>query len=174
MDPFLGEIQFFPYGFVPYGWALCDGRLLPIQSNSSLFALIGTYYGGNGTTNFALPNLVGRVAIGQGQGPGLPNYVIGEPIGVANVSVSTDEMPAHTHGMQLGAATSPNATAGPTDKSNVAIDPGFNGFVPAPGNTSFAPTAIVQNCNSLPHANTQPTLAMVHCIATIGTFPQFN
>ena len=172
-EPFIGEIQAFAFGFVPKGWEMCDGSVLPIQRFSTLFSLIGTIYGGNGTTNFALPNLVGRVAISQGQGPGLANYIIGDQIGGSTASVSQQQMPSHVHPMQLGSTTSTNGTPGPTGGSNVAIDPSFNGFVAPPSDTTFATSAVIPFGGSQPHANTQPTLAMVYCIATEGAFPAF-
>ena len=173
-DPFLGEIQVYPYSYVPYGWALCNGQILTIQSNPTLFGVIGNAYGGNGTTNFALPNFVGRVAINQGQGPGLSQYVVGQTAGAQTVQLAQSEMPMHTHPLQLGVKTSTNSTAGPTGGSNVAIDPAFNGFVAPPVNTSFAPISVVASGGSQPHANAQPYLAMAYCIALQGSYPQFS
>jgi len=173
-NPFVGEIQVFANTFVPRGWAICDGSLLLVRQNTPLFALIGATYGGDGQTTFAVPNLVGRVAISQGQGSGLSNYTIGTPVGSTTASVSQQEMPAHAHPMQLGIKTSTNSTAAPSATSNVAIDPNFNGFVAPPANTAFATSAIVPNGGSQPHPNAQPTLAMVYCIALEGDFPQFN
>jgi microcystin-dependent protein len=172
-DPYVGEIQAFAFGFVPKGWAMCDGSLLPLQRNATLYSLIGTTYGGNGTTNFALPNLVGHVVISQGQGPGLANHIVGDVLGEKTASVSQQQMPSHIHQMQLGSTTSTNSTPGPTGGSNVAIDPSFNGFVAPPGNTEFASSAVIPFGGSQPHPNTQPTLAMVYCIATEGVFPAF-
>jgi microcystin-dependent protein len=173
-DPFVGEIQAFAFGYAPRGWLLCDGRPLPIRQFTPLFSLIGTYYGGDGTTTFNLPNLVGRVAVSQGQGPGLTPRVLGEEIGEATVTLTQSEMPAHTHALQLGDKSSTNGTAGPTGGSNVAIDPSFNGFVPPPGNTTLATTAVAPTGGSQAHPNTQPTLAMIYCIATEGIFPSFG
>lgn len=174
MDPFLGEIQVFAFNFAPRGWAVCDGSLLSIQQNTALFSLLGTTYGGDGRTTFALPNLKGQVAVSQGQGTGLPFYSIGEQIGANAVTLVAQELPSHTHSMRLGAASSPNATAAPSAQSNVLVDPTFNGWAAAPGNTTFAPNAIAAAGNSQPHANMQPTLTMLYCIATQGNFPQFN
>jgi microcystin-dependent protein len=173
-DPFLGEIQAFAFGFVPKGWALCNGAVLPLRSYTALYSLLGTQYGGNGTTTLALPNLTGRVAISQGQGPGLPGYVVGEDVGGPAVTLGIAEMPTHTHGLQLGAATAPEATPGPSAASNVAIDPTINGFVAPPTTTAFSANAIVPIGGSQSHDNRQPTLALVYCIAVDGIFPQFN
>src|SRR5208283_1161549 len=97
MEPFLGEISPVAFSFAPQGWALCNGQLLPIAQNQALFALLGTTYGGNGTTNFALPDLRGRAANSSGQGTGLSGYSIGQVIGVENVSLSIPQIPAHQH-----------------------------------------------------------------------------
>ena len=173
-DPYVGEIQAFAFGFVPKGWALCDGSLLPVQRNIPLFSLIGGFYGGNGTTNFALPNLVGHVAISQGQGPGFAAHVIGEEFGSATASLTLQEMPAHLHVMQVGTTAATNSTPGPTGKSDVAIDPSFNGFVAPPANTTFATSAVVPVGGSQPHDNVQPTLAIAYCIALEGVMPSFS
>ena len=173
-DPFIGEIQAFAITYPPKGWAICNGALLPIRSNTPLYSLLGTQFGGDGTTTFGLPNLVGRVAISQGQGPGLQNYQIGENVGEASVTLSTPEIPIHAHNMQLGNGTITGGTAGPSATSNVAIDPSFNGFVAGPGNTSFSPGAILPSGGSQAHANAQPTLALIYCIALDGIFPSFN
>ena len=97
MDPFIGEIRMVGFNFAPVGWFLCNGQLLPISSYQALFALIGTTFGGNGTSNFQLPDLQGRVPLGVGQGAGLPNYVWGESGGAASVALTQQQMPAHTH-----------------------------------------------------------------------------
>jgi|AraplaDrversion2_2_1032049.scaffolds.fasta_scaffold00435_30 microcystin-dependent protein len=178
-DQFIGEIQAFPFAFAVTGfnraWLPCGGQLVPVQQYSALFSLIGTYYGGNGTTNFALPNLNGSIAIGQGQGPGLQNYVVGETIGSPTVNLTSDQMAAHTHALQLGNKNAQGATAGPgTAGTTVAIDPNFNGFVPPPGNPTLAANAVTFTGQGLPHDNTQPTLAIVWCIAYAGTFPSFS
>src|SRR5512132_2194680 len=96
-DPFIAEIRLFAGNFAPRGWATCDGQLLSIAQNTALFSLLGTTYGGNGQTNFALPDLRGRAAIHQGQGPGLSQYVLGEVGGLENVTLITTQIPAHTH-----------------------------------------------------------------------------
>ena len=173
-EPFVGEIQAFAFSYAPKGWALCNGAVLQIRSNPALYSLLGVQFGGNGTTTFALPNLVGHVAMSQGQGPGLPGYSIGEDVGAMTASVSQAEMPRHVHALQLGNSDAPNATPGPTGASNVAIDPTFNGFVPLPTSTTFSPMAILPTGGSQPHPNAQPTLAMAYCIALEGIFPSFN
>ncbi|SFH79577.1 phage tail protein [Bradyrhizobium sp. cf659] len=178
-DPFVGEIQAFPFPFATGGfnsaWLPCLGQLLPIQAFSPLFALIGTYYGGNGTTNFALPNLNGSVTISQGTGPGLQPRVVGETVGSSQVSLTTDNMAIHTHALQLGSSTAQNAAPGPgTGMNMVALNPNFNGFVAPPGNLTLSPNAVTMTGQGLPHDNMQPTQALVWCIAYAGTFPSFN
>jgi microcystin-dependent protein len=179
-DPYVGEIQAFPFAFAASGfgnntWLPCFGQLLPVQQYSALFSLIGTYYGGNGTTTFAVPNLSGAVAIGQGQGPGLSNRIVGEAIGAPTVSLAAAEMAQHTHGLQLGIKTAEKATPGPSTEANLAeIDPGFNGFGPLPADTTLAPNAITPTGQGLPHDNIQPNQVLIWCIAVNGIFPSFS
>ena len=106
-EPFLGEIRIFGFNFAPQGWALCNGQLLPIAQNTALFSLLGTTYGGNGQTTFALPNLQSRVPLHQGQGPGLSQYYIGQSAGSETVTLTSNEMPIHNH--QVGAASAPTS-----------------------------------------------------------------
>ena len=180
MDPFIGEIQAFafPYasgGFENNGWMPCSGQTLQIQQYSALYSLLGTAYGGNGTTTFQLPNLNGHVAIGQGQGPGLSNRVIGQQIGSPTVAVTPQQMATHSHGLQMGVHTATGATAGPGTASNTAaIDPAFNGFAAPPANTSLSANAMAMTGGGQPHENTQPTTAIVYCIAVSGSFPSFT
>lgn len=153
-DPFLGEIRLVPYNFAPQGWAFCDGQILPIAQNTALFALIGTTYGGNGSTTFALPDLRGRVPIHAGQGPGLSIYPIGQTGGVETVAPSittslseTDEPHAHE---LVGSPTGPGVGV-----TSVATVPS------ASGASSSAPV----------HENRQPYLALHYIIAVFGVFP---
>lgn len=125
MDPFVGEIRIFTGNFAPNGWFLCQGQLLPISSYQVLFAIIGTYYGGNGTTNFQLPNLQGRVPIGWGQGQGLPLYDLGQTGGAPSVALTQAQMPTHTH----------VATFTPTGGGTPSVNVTLNGSS-APGGTS--------------------------------------
>ena len=105
MEPFLGQITLFPFNFAPVGWAMCEGQLLPIQQNTALFSLLGTYYGGDGIRNFALPDLRGRAPIGQGQGPGLSQYLVGQVQGSETVTLTAAQSPAHTHAFPAFAAS---------------------------------------------------------------------
>jgi microcystin-dependent protein len=178
-DPFVGEIQAFPFPFAGAGfnqaWLLCGGQLLSLQAFVPLYSLIGVYYGGNGTTNFALPNLNGSIAIGQGTGPGLSPRRVGEVCGSSSISLVSDNMARHTHTLQLGSRAAQNAAPGPGTASNlVAIDPGFNGFVAPPGNLIFSTNAVTNTGQGSPHDNMQPTQALVWCICYNGIFPSFN
>lgn len=178
-EPFVGEIQAFPFPFAAEGfnnaWLPCFGQIVPIQRFTALFGLIGTYYGGNGQSNFALPNLSGSVAMSQGQGQGLSPRFIGETVGSSMITLLADNMARHTHGLQLGIKTAQNATAGPGTSSNLtAIDPQFSGFLPLPGNTTLSPNAIAANGQGQPHENMQPTQVLIWCIAYAGIFPTFS
>lgn len=175
MENFIGEIQAFPYIFAPRGWMICDGTTYPIQQYTALFALIGTAYGGNGTTNFAVPNFVNHVANSQGNGPGLMPRTLGEQLGSQNVSLTVQQMPQHMHSLGLAAANA-NQTAAP-DNGSVALAPASNGFLnPAtfPPNTQLAVPQVALTGSSQPHPNNQPTLALLYCIAYEGVFPSFG
>lgn len=168
-DQFLGEIRPVGFNFAPTGWALCNGQLLPISQYTALFSLLGTYYGGNGTTNFALPDLRGRVVIDQGNGPGLSPYVIGEMDGVETVTLLTTQMPAHTHAVNaendIGDNTSPanNFSAESANRNNEYS---------TTANTTMNPQAIGPAGGNLPHDNIQPYLVVNYVIALQGIYPQ--
>ncbi|WBL82431.1 tail fiber protein [Bradyrhizobium xenonodulans] len=177
-DPYVGEIQVFPFAFAVGGfnnvWLPCFGQLLAIQAFTTLFSLIGTNYGGNGSTNFALPNLNGSVAISQGTGAGLQPRILGETVGSSQVSLISDNMAMHTHALQLGSSSAQNAAPGPgTGMNMVALNPAFNGFVDPPGNLTFSVNAVTITGQGLPHDNMQPTQALIYCIASGGIYPSF-
>ncbi|MET0906526.1 MAG: tail fiber protein [Tardiphaga sp.] len=185
-DPFIGEIQAFPFDGALSGfnrcWLPCFGQLLPLQKYSPLYALIGITYGGNGTTNFALPNLSGSVAISQNAGarrsPGeLSPRVIGSMVGSSTVTLTAGEIASHSHILQLGNKSAPRATSGPGAAGALAaIDPNFSGFIAPAGNadTTLSPNVMTSTGGGLPHDNMQPTLVLVWCIATAGVFPTFG
>jgi microcystin-dependent protein len=179
-DQFVGEIQAFPFQFALGGfsnaWMPCLGQLLPLQAYTPLFALIGTYYGGNGTSNFALPNLSGSVAISQGQGLGLSTRLIGEIVGSPTATLLSSEMASHTHALRLANKSTANAQAGPGTASNLmAIDPGMDGYAAlSTNNTTLAPNAITMSGQGLSHDNMQPTQVLIWCIAYNGIFPSFG
>lgn len=167
-DPFVAEIRVLPFNFAPRGWASCDGQLMPISQNTALFSLVGTYYGGDGRSTFALPNLGGRFATSSGTGPGLSPRDVGETVGQAAVSLAPSEMPGHTHTLGAGsspAATSPagNVMAPTANGSSVYRAPG----APAP----MAAATISPAGGGQPHENRQPFLALTFCIALQGIFP---
>jgi len=187
-DPFIGEIVAVGFYLDNKGfraaaqWLPCDGRTLSIASNMALFSLIGNTYGGNGQTTFNLPNLNGgqtdpqsKIAISQGQGPTLSNRTIGETFGTMQETLTTQQIPSHSHALQLGKAGAAGATAGPgAAQTTVAINPGNNGFLPEPATTTFAENAIAYDGGGLPHANNQPTNGLWYCIAVDGIIPHFE
>ena len=152
-NPFVGEIRMFGFTFAPKGWAFCDGQILPISQNTALFSLLGTQYGGNGTSNFALPDLQARFVIGQGPGPGLTPRVMGETGGSSSVTLLNAEMAAHAHLLPVSSL--------PADRSNatgnyLAIPPDPV-YVNGAGNTSTFPLTAQPVGGGLPHNNVSPT-----------------
>lgn len=169
MDPFIGEIRIFAGNFAPYGWAFCNGQLLPIAQNTALFSLLGTTYGGDGKTNFALPNLQGRAPMHEGAGPGLTPRTLGEIGGDASVTLLTSEMPMHNH--TISGCTSPGSQADPT---NAVWGTSGRGKAPAystTGDTDMNLQSLNSTGGSQPHNNRQPYLALSFIIAMQGIFP---
>ena len=169
MDPFLAEIRLFPFNYAPTGWAFCDGQLLSISQNTALFALIGTFYGGDGRSTFGLPNLQGSAALGVGQGPGLSQYFQGQIGGSQNVTLLTSEMPAHTHALQ--GLADPAESNSPTGKLLARSTAGAV-YGTAPAGSQLAPTSVSVQGSGLPHNNMPPYLTLNFCIALQGIFPQ--
>ncbi|HEY3044526.1 MAG TPA: tail fiber protein [Vicinamibacterales bacterium] len=167
-DPFLGQITIFSFTFAPKGWAQCNGQLLPINQNQALFSLLGTTYGGNGQTNFALPDLRGRVSMHMGQGPGLAGYTLGERGGQESVTLTIAQMPQHRHvpvsSIAAGTETSPAGNFWARDSGNNAI-------YSTVGGTAMPAGAIKNKGNSQPHNNLAPLLTLNFCIALQGIFP---
>lgn len=171
-EPFVGQIIAVGFNFAPVGWALCNGQTLSIAENEVLYTLIGTTYGGNGTTNFQLPNLCGRVALGQGHSAGTSNYVLGQSAGSESVTLITNQMPAHTHQMQAGAGSDSNSPS----NAFLGTVPGTLAqmYDPAPApatNVNLAPTSTTVVGSSLPHENRQSLLTVNYIIALNGIFP---
>ncbi|HEY7066455.1 MAG TPA: tail fiber protein [Chloroflexota bacterium] len=168
MDPFVAEIRIFPFNFAPKGWAFCDGQILPLSQNTALFSLLGTTYGGDGKSNFALPNLQGSAPMFWGQGPGLTLHDIGEQSGTPTVTLLQSEMPIHTH--TVTASGRSGTTRVPTNQL-VARGNGISAYAPPPVNTSLGPNSVSVAGGSQPHNNMQPYLTLNFCIALQGVFP---
>jgi microcystin-dependent protein len=171
MDPFVAEIRINAFNFAPLGWAFCDGQLLPISQNTALFSLLGTAYGGDGKSNFALPDLQGRAPLHPGTGQGLSQYVLGEETGSQNVTLLESEMPAHTHTMKASAL--PSDQGAPNSARSMARS--VNAFAYVSGSPTLVPMsdqAIAPTGSSLPHNNMMPFLTLNFCIALQGVFPQ--
>jgi microcystin-dependent protein len=167
-EPFVAEIRIFSFNFPPSGWAFCNGQVLAISQNTALFSLLGTTYGGNGTTNFALPNFQGRSPMHTGQGPGLSLRRLGDTGGEDTIALSASELPVHTH------PTSSNSGMGDqySPAGNFwATDAGGNFEYGASANTTMAAQAVQSAGGGEPHNNLQPYLALNFCIAMQGVFP---
>ena len=172
-EPYIGQIMMFAGNFAPKGWALCEGQVLSIAQNTALFSILGTTYGGNGQTTFALPDLRGRVPIQPGQGPGLTPHVLGESSGVENVTLTSTQIPAHSHALSAhtgpGDAPSPEGTV-----PAVTVDPNtqqpLNSYSSTP-NTTMAAASVGLAGGSQPHTNMQPYLCINFIIALEGIFP---
>lgn len=164
-DPFIAEIRIVPFNFAPVGWAFCDGQLLPIAQNTALFSLLGTTYGGNGQSTFALPDLRGRAPLQQGQGPGLPPYDLGEAQGIESVTLLVDQIPPHVHA--TGATLAPANRANPAGaRFGTTVDATYAGGT---ANVSGGLHAFAGG--SQPHDNMQPSLVLNFIIALQGIFP---
>ena len=171
-EPFLSEIRIFSFNFAPKGWATCDGQLLPINQNQALFSLLGTTYGGNGQTNFALPNLRGRSQIHVSGG-----HTLGEAAGASAVTITQQTMPTHTHPLTANMAVvgaNLNATLGTPAGNNWANTGKTNWNTAFPGNSTMSPQAVGNVGGSQPHTNMMPYLVLNFCIALQGIFPSQN
>src|SRR5436190_16777411 len=171
MDPFVAEIRIFPFNFAPKGWAFCDGQILPLSQNTALFSLLGTTYGGDGKSNFALPNMQGNAPMHPGQGPGLSLHDLGETGGSEAVTLLESEMPSHTHAMRafndVADVQSPSPLRSLARSQNaLAYQTTANANL-----VSLAPEALAPAGGSQPHNNMQPFLTMYFNIALQGVFP---
>lgn len=170
-DPFVAEIRIFPFNFAPKGWAWCDGQLLPLSQNTALFSLLGTTYGGNGKSNFALPDLQGRVPMHPGQSPGLSLHDLGESGGSESVTLLESEIPAHSHTLLAGNTPASTNTPG----TGIALSRSVGGMayqdMTQSNMVDLAPEAILPNGGHTPHNNMQPYLTCYFCIALQGIFP---
>ena len=170
--PFMGVISMFGGNFAPRGYALCQGQLQSIAQNTALFSLLGTTYGGDGQTTFALPDLRGRAPIHQGNLAGGGNYVIGQVLGTESVTLTSSQMPAHNH--TLGANSNPGSGAGPAGAVWASYSAGQNYAAAASANTAMNAGALSPAGGNQPHNNVQPYLAINFIIALEGIFPSRN
>ena len=183
-EPFVGEIRAFGFNFAPRGWSLCQGQLLPISSNSTLFSLLGTYYGGDGRTTFGLPDLQGRTAIGQGTGAGLTPRSMGQKSGYENVTLSTLQIPSHSHAVdnvqaEVKCSVTPANQTSPVGNSIAANASGNNTkrfsdqdpVAPMKAASVALSGATGATGGSQAHSNMQPWLAINYSIALVGLYP---
>lgn len=168
-DPFVAEIRIFPFTFAPQGWARCDGQLLPLSQNTALFSLLGTTYGGDGKSNFALPDLQGRAPMHPGQGPGLSPHHLGEEGGTETVTLLASEIPAHSHTLRAydgdpadSNVPAPTASLGPSTGGRLYQDS---------ADTTLDPLALAPVGGGQPHNNMQPYLTLHFNIALQGVYP---
>jgi len=168
-DSFVAEIRIFPFNFAPKGWAWCDGQLMPLSQNTALFSLLGTTYGGDGKSNFALPDLQGRAPMHPGQGPGLSLHDLGETGGSKTVSLLESEIPAHSHSVNVSLADGINQS--PVGEK-LATGIGVGQYAPADGPlTQLNPNTLTPAGGDQPHNNMMPYLTFYFCIALQGVFP---
>ena len=176
MDPFVGEIRLLPFNFAPRGWAFCQGQLLTIQSNTALFALLGTQYGGNGSTTFGLPNLQGRAIVGIGQGVGLTNYAIGNMVGTESVTLNLAQLPVHNHPSSGVTVPVSTVAGGANSPAGGYFAPANNQYGDLGGGGNMAAGLLNGSSagtgGSIAHENRLPFLVLNYCIATQGVFPQ--
>jgi len=179
MTGYIGAVFAFGFNFAPSGWALCNGQSLAIQSNEALYALIGTTYGGNGTTTFNMPNLQGRVPVGTGQGPGLSNYILGQSAGSETVTLTVGNLPSHTHPVltdtwPASSTTGPlpdptGAYYGVSNDGNIYQAAATAGVTLAPNTSTSSSTG-----NGVPLNILNPYQTVNYCICLLGLFPQRN
>jgi microcystin-dependent protein len=169
-DPFVAEIRIFPFNFAPKGWAWCDGQVMPLSQNTALFSLLGTTYGGDGKSNFALPDLQGRAPMHPGQGPGLSLHDLGETGGSETVSLLESEIPAHAHTLRgdRNVSETPDPAANTLGRGS-----SINAYqsVTNANLVSMAPEALAPAGGDQPHNNLQPYLTFYFCIALQGVYP---
>lgn len=169
-DPFVAEIRIFPFNFPPTGWAFCNGQLMPISQNTALFSLLGTTYGGDGKSTFALPDMQGNAPMQPGQGQGLSLRDLGEMSGVESVTLLTSEIPVHTHSWMANNA--PATLNAPDNGRSIARSSGGTAYKVTNPDAQMAFQAVAPAGGGLPHNNMQPYLTLNFCIALQGIFPQ--
>jgi microcystin-dependent protein len=171
-EPFIGEIRLLPYTFAPYGWVACEGQLLPISQYQTLFSLIGTTFGGDGTTTFGVPDLRARTAMDAGSGPGLTPRALGQTGGENSVTLSINQLPPHTHVLQGSSATQSGGVLTNALFANLGgRTSGYTSYAAGPNVVSLNNASIQSIGSSQSHENRQPFLAVQYCIATEGIWP---
>jgi microcystin-dependent protein len=171
MDPFVAEIRIFPFNFAPKGWAFCDGQILPLSQNTALFSLLGTTYGGDGKSNFALPNMQGNAPMHPGQGPGLSLHDLGETGGSETVSLLESEIPSHSHSLMCLAAPANRTAPGGNSFAKASGTAPYVTGSPTPSLVNFSDNAVAPAGGDQPHNNMQPYLTLNFCIALQGVYP---
>jgi microcystin-dependent protein len=175
MEGYIAQILFFAGDFAPRFWAFCEGQLLPISSNQALFSLLGTTFGGNGTTNFALPDFRGRVPVGFGTGPGLPNISLGHAFGSPSATLTTAQMPPHTHGASAAVAVASTNGSSASPVGNLFATTAANAFASTSnGSAATGTLALGAAGGSQPFSIEQPTLAVNFVICLSGFYPSRN
>lgn len=169
-DPFVAEIRMFPFNFAPKGWAFCNGQLLPLSQNTALFSLLGTYYGGDGKSTFALPNLQGSSPMHSGQGNGLSSRYLGEQGGSEVVTLLDSEIPVHTHTVMSVAGVFAGNTSIVTGNAFAKSGQG-NAYTPSANTVQMSDEALTPTGGDLPHNNMMPYLTVNFCIALQGVYP---
>jgi microcystin-dependent protein len=170
MDPFVAEIRIFPFNFPPKGWAFCDGQILPLSQNTALFSLLGTTYGGDGKSNFALPDMQGNSPMFYGQGPGLSLHDIGESSGSQTVTLLESEIPSHGHALMANVFNANLAAPSPA-RSFAKTSPGTSYKTTTTNLTQLSFNAIAPAGGGQPHNNMMPYLTLNFCIALQGVYP---
>lgn len=170
MDPFVAEIRIFPFNFAPKGWAFCDGQLMPLSQNTALFSLLGTTYGGDGKSTFALPDIQGNATMHPDQGPGLSLHDLGETGGSETVTLLESEMPAHQHAMRAHDIDLAELNA-PSANRSLAKSANSTAYVPPANFVAMSIQALTPAGGSLPHNNMMPYLTLNFCLALQGVFP---
>lgn len=171
-DPFVGEIRIFAFNFAPTGWAFCQGQLLPLSQNTALFSILGTTYGGDGKSTFALPDLQGHMPMHPGQGQGLSERYLGEMSGSETVTLLTSEIPSHTHDIHPAKAADASVNmASPSASASIGVAPTRAFTSQAANLVQMAPTQLGMAGGNQPHNNMPPYLALNFCIALQGVFP---
>jgi microcystin-dependent protein len=170
-DPFVAEIRIFPFNFAPAGWAFCDGQLLPLSQNTALFSLLGTTYGGNGMSNFALPNIQGNAPMHPGQGPGLSLHDLGETGGSETVTLLESEIPSHSHALMATTQPGEDPAPGPSEALGRSIGASLYQTVTNTNLVQMSDSVLAPAGGDQPHNNMMPYLTLNFCIALQGVYP---